>query len=232
MEFKKKIQIAIDGPVASGKSTGAFLLAKKLGILYIYTGAMYRAVAWLAVKNNFDFKNEDAINDLLKKTKLQLKKPSKKNHFCDVIINGADITNQLFNSEISWGSSAVAVLPKIRKYLVKLQQKMAEDQSVVMEGRDIGSVVLPKADLKIFLTADLSVRAKRRFQQMKNGGEKVIYSEVLAELKKRDFQDSERSVDPLHPVDGAWILDTTSLTIGEEVELIIKKLIKNKLISK
>jgi len=223
---KKNLQIAIDGPVAAGKSIGAYLLAKKLDILYVYTGAMYRAVAWLGLKHSLDLKKEEPLVKLLKKSKIDLDKPVKKGQVCRVEVNGRDITNQLFSSRIHWGSSQVAVFPKVRKHLVFLQKKIAENQPVVMEGRDITTVVLPKADLKIYMTADLQVRAERRLQDLLEKGEKATLNEVIKEIRKRDKNDSQRQTDPLRLASDAWVLDTTNLSIKEELEVIIKKLKK------
>lgn len=231
MKLKKKnLQIAIDGPVASGKSTGAFLLAQKLGILYVHTGAMYRAVAWLGIKNRIDLQDEEKLIQILGKTKIELKKPSKKHHFCEVFIDGENVTDELFTSKVSWASSAVAVFPKIRKYLVRLQKEMARNRSVVMEGRDITTIVLPKADLKIYMTADLKVRAKRRLKDHLKAGEKTTLSEVIKEVKKRDYNDFHRKASPLKITPDAWVLDTTNLSIKEEIKVILAKLKEKNLI--
>lgn len=224
MKLKKNLQIAIDGPVAAGKSIGAHSLAQKLKILYVYTGAMYRAVAWTGIKAGLDLEKEKPLVRILKKTKIELAKPTKKGRVCDVLVNSEDVTDQLFSSRVHWGSSQVAIFPRVRKHLVALQQKIAEKQAVVMEGRDITTVVLPKADLKIYMTADLETRGKRRLDQMRNMGEKKSLAEMLKEIKKRDYQDAHRKVDPLKITFDAWVLDTSNLSIDEEVEMIIDKL--------
>lgn len=233
MKLKKKnLQIAIDGPVASGKSIGALKLAQKLDILYVYSGAMYRAVAWLGLKNNLDLKKEEPLAELLKKTKITLKKTRSPNRFCDVYVNSQDITDKLFSARIHWGSSQVAVFPKVRKFLVALQQQIAKNQAVVMEGRDITTVVLPKADLKIYMTADLTIRAKRRLSDLKNRGEDYSLCKVKEMISKRDKNDMNRKISPLCQAKDAWILDTTKLSIDEEVNLIINKLKELNLVEK
>jgi len=225
MRLKKKdLQIAIDGPVGAGKSVGAFNLAKKLNILYVYTGAMYRAVAWLGLKNNLDLKKEKPLVKLTKQSQIKLAKPSQPGRVCDVIVNGQNITDELFLPRIHWGSSQVAVFPKIREHLVSLQQKIARNQAVVMEGRDITTVVLPQADLKIYLTANLKVRAKRRLKDLLKAGEKYSLEQVIKEIKKRDANDMQRKKDPLKIASGVWVLDTSKLTIKQEVAMIINKL--------
>jgi len=225
MKIKKpNLQIAIDGPVGAGKSIGAYEVAKKLNIFYVNTGAMYRAVAWVGLKNGLDLKKEGPLIKLLKRTKIRLKKSSKRNIIYDVFVNGKNMTSQLFSSRVHWGSSQVSIFPKVRKFLVKLQQEIAENQSVIMEGRDIATIVLPNADLKIYMTADLNKRAKRRLKDLSERGEKVSLTAVIKEIKKRDYNDTHRKLDPLKIATNAWVLDTTNLTIKEEISLILKKL--------
>lgn len=222
--LKKNLQIAIDGPAGAGKSIGAFKLAQKLNILYVYTGAMYRAIAWLALEKGIAWTDEKKILALLKKTDIELVKPSKKGRVCDVLVNGQDITPHLFLLSINQGSSVVGLLPKVRRNLVRLQKLMAKKQPVVMEGRDITTVVLPQADLKIFMTADIDIRAQRRLKDHLKRGEEMTLKQVIRETKKRDFQDSHRKADPLKVAPDAWILDTTYLGIKDEVKMIIMKL--------
>ncbi|PIS08727.1 cytidylate kinase [Candidatus Beckwithbacteria bacterium CG10_big_fil_rev_8_21_14_0_10_34_10] len=223
---KKLLHIAIDGPVAAGKSIGASRLAKRLGILYVYTGAMYRAVAYLGLRNGLDLEKEAPLVKLLKKSKIELKKPSQKDRVCDVFLDGHDITRKLFSPRIHWGSSQVGVFSEVRKELVKIQKNISKNHSVVMEGRDITTVVLPQADLKIYMTASLKVRAKRRLKDLKNSGVKTSLADLMKKIEKRDKQDSKRKASPLKIAANAWILDTSKLTILEEVEAIVKKLLK------
>ncbi len=228
--IKKNLQIAIDGPVASGKGTVASILSRKLKILYVNTGAMYRAVAYLARSHGLDYLNESAILSLLKKTTITLKQTNKKNHFCSVFLDGSDISEEILTPEMSQGSSAVAVLPSIRQELVKRQKKITAGQSVVMEGRDIITRVLPEADLKIFMTADIDERARRRYLQLRERGIKENISQVITETKERDYQDTHRKADPLKLTKGALVLDTTKLTIEQAVEQILIKLKERQLI--
>ena len=228
--LKKNLQIAIDGPVAAGKGTVARLLAKKLNLLYLDTGAMYRAVALLGLENDIDLKDEKALLALLKKTRLEIKPPKKNSPFSRVFLNGREVTLKIRTPQVSWGSSVVATLPGIRRYLVSLQQKIARSQAVVMEGRDITTVVLPNADLKIYMTASQKERARRRFLQLKKLGTPQPFSQVLEETKKRDYQDSHRSANPLVVAPDAWVLDTTRLTIPQVVNAILEKLHQLKLI--
>jgi len=231
MKLTKKIQIAIDGPVGAGKSTVAYLLAKKLSILYIDTGAMYRATALLGLQHNLDLKDEQKLTALLKKSTLKLYSPKNNNRFCTVFLNNKDVTKKIRTPRVSWGSSTVAVLPGIRKHLVKLQQQMAQQQSVIMEGRDIATVVLPQADLKIYMTASSKERARRRYQELLSKNVKVSFNSIVKETKKRDRQDSGRETDPLVVAPDAWLLKTTNLTINQVVEKTIQRLKNMKLIT-
>lgn len=227
----KNIQIAIDGPAGAGKSTIALLLSKHLNLTFIDTGSMYRTVAMLAHQNKIKFTDEPKIIALLKNSTISLHPPKADSPYCTVTLNSKDITKKLRSQAISWGSSVVATLPKIRSHLVKLQKQMAKKQSVVMEGRDITSVVLPQADLKIFMTASVESRAKRRHLELVKKGTKQNLSETLSETKKRDQQDSSREVDPLKVVPGAWLLKTTNLTIDQVVDKIVDRLLELKLIT-
>ncbi|NMB56960.1 (d)CMP kinase [Candidatus Beckwithbacteria bacterium] len=225
MKQNNFLQIAIDGPVGAGKSIIANLLSKKLGIVYVYTGAMYRAVAYLGLRNNLSLENnEEKIFTLLQKAEIELTPTDQKDRVCNVLIDGEDVSDELFTPEVSWGSSVVATYPKIRQELVKRQQKIAQGQSVIMEGRDIALRVLPEAQIKIFMTADVKVRAQRRWRDLQKKGYQKTYEEVLNETIDRDYQDSHRETDPLKKVAEAWVLDTTNLTIEEVVDLICQKI--------
>jgi cytidylate kinase len=228
---KKNLQIAIDGPIGTGKSTLAYALSKKLKMVYIYTGVMYRTVAWLALRNNILLDNDQQLLKLIKKQKLELKRPTKKDRSTNVYLSGKDITNNLFTKEVSEATPKVAELRKIREYLVKIQKDLAKNKAVVMDGRDIGSHVLPKADLKIFLDANLKTRVKRRWQQLNKIKKPRSFSQVLSEIKKRDYEDSHRQVDPLKCTPYHWRLDTSKLSLEQEIDMIITKLKAKKLIS-
>jgi cytidylate kinase len=223
----KIIQIAIDGPVAAGKGSVARALAEKLGILYVDTGAMYRAAALLARRAGVKWENETGVAELVNKALFEMYASSgeeRDGRLVTLKVDGEDVSWAIRTEEMSEGSSAVAVHPQVRKELVKIQKEMAEKQSVVMEGRDITTVVLPRATLKVFLTAEADERARRRYKQLLEKGEAVTYEKVLTDLKARDFQDSERKADPLRITQDAWVLNTTGMTIDEVVEKIKGKI--------
>lgn len=231
--MSKYLQIAIDGPVAAGKGTVARMLADQLGLIYVDTGAMYRAAALLAKEAGVSWDDDRGVAELVETAKIVLRQPQgveRDGRLISVIVNGRDVSWKIRDEEISWGSSVVAKLPSVRSVLVKKQKKIAEKNSVVMEGRDITTVVLPNADLKIFLTADLEERARRRYVQLLERGEKASYQKLVSEMKNRDKQDSGRDADPLTVSEEAWVLDTTNMTIAQVVSKIavkIKKIVKS-----
>jgi cytidylate kinase len=216
--------IAIDGPVAAGKGTVSKLVAERLGFLYIDTGAMYRMTALLAIQEGISLEDEAALAKMVQGSKMDMRNPSeaeRDGRLTTVFLNGEDVSWKIRTEEVSAGASKVATYQKVREQLVAQQQQIAEGQNVVMEGRDITYRVLPQAQLKIFLTASDMVRAKRRHLQLQGRGVDSSLDEVYRDLLDRDKQDSERAVDPLQIVDGAWVLDTSDLTIDEIVECII-----------
>lgn len=225
--MSKSFQIAIDGPVAAGKGTASRLLAQKLGFIYVDTGAMYRVAALLALRQGVDLTDEDKVVTLLKNSKLEMKNPSDPDELdgrlITVILDGEDVSWAIRTQECSDGSSKVAALPKLRQVLVQKQQEIADDQDVVMEGRDITFRVLPNADLKIFLTADVQSRAARRHMQYLSKGIDISIEEVIEEIEKRDKSDIQRETDPLQIIPGDWVLDTSHLEIEEVVDLIVDK---------
>ena len=216
----KKFIIAIDGSAATGKSVLAKELARRLNILYIDTGAMYRAAGYYFVTNNIDLTNEN-IEANLDKLNIDLKYNSEGTI---VYLNGEDITSKIRTEEISMAASDVSKNKKIREKLVALQRKMAEGESVVLEGRDITTVVFPNADLKLFLTASIEIRAIRRKRDLAKKGQEVDIEEVRKSLEKRDLQDSTREESPLKQAEDAVVIDTTSLTNDETVDMVIKLL--------
>ncbi len=219
-------QIAIDGPVAAGCSTVAKLVAERLGILYVDTGAMYRVVTLLAIKNGVDFNDETQLIKLVKKSKLELRKPLTKEQdgrLITVLLNGKDVSWQIRTSEISHHVSIVAAQPQLREVLVEKQQQIAATSDVVMEGRDITYKVLPNADLKIYLTASDVVRAKRRQMQQQCQGKDFSFEETHQELLRRDKIDMNRKTDPLKIVKDAVVLDTSDLTIEQVIDFILIK---------
>lgn len=228
---KKNLQIAIDGPIGAGKSTLAFSLSRQLGLIYIYTGAMYRAAAWLALVNKISLTDEEKIISLLKSKKFELRNPSNQERYTDVYIKDKDITQHLFTVPVTQATTQVAKLAGLRQYLVALQQQMVVGKPVVLEGRDIGTVVLPHADLKIFLKANLEKRAFRRWQQLQQIKKPRPLDQVITEINQRDQEDSKRQASPLTPASDAWILDSTNLTNTQTVELVINKLREKGLIT-
>src|SRR5579859_271364 len=222
----KFFQVAIDGPVASGKGTVARLVANRLGMLYVDTGAMYRAVALLAQRHQLLLTDETAILELLSHHRIQLLQPTsdkQDGRLITVLLDDEDISWAIRTEVVSSGSSQVAILPKLREELVRQQQLIAEKQNVVMEGRDITYRVLPNAQLKIFLTASIEKRAERRFLDLQKRGQNISLEAVYNELKERDQRDSQRLADPLQVVKDAWVLDTSDLTIEQAVEHIAKR---------
>jgi len=219
-------QIAIDGPVAAGKGTVARLVAARLHFLYVDTGAMYRATAWLATQKGIGWEQEMELVHLLADHDLQLRSPSPQEQdgrLITVLIDGQDVSWMIRTEEVGKGASIVSQHPQVRQALVQKQQAIASQQDVVMEGRDITFRVLPEAQLKIYMDASPEVRAKRRHQDLLIRGMDVQYESVFKELVERDRRDKERAVDPLHPVDDAWRLDTTPYTIPQVVDIIVAK---------
>ena len=215
----EKYQIAIDGPAGSGKSTVAKLVAKKLGFLYVDTGAMYRAVTLKALQNNVDFNEECKIINLVKNTKITFSINDKGNQA--VLLDDADVSKEIRMPEVTNTVSYIARIMGVRKALVKLQQSLGEENSVVMEGRDIGSVVFPKAFLKIYLTASIEERARRRFEENKIKGINTDLETLKGEIAERDLIDSTRKESPLIKVSDAEEIETDNLSITEVVDKIV-----------
>lgn len=207
--------IAIDGPSASGKSTIAKEIAKKLGFVHIDTGAMYRALAYKCIKKNVDLEDEESCVNLAKNTEIELLENGA------VFLDGYNVTKSIRNDEVSLAASKISQYKEVRHILVKLQQAMASKKGFVMDGRDITSVVLTDAEVKIFQTADVKVRAQRRFQELIDKGLEADYDEVYEDLVKRDNQDLNREESPLIKVNDAIEIDTTYLSIDESVALIM-----------
>ncbi len=216
--------IAIDGPVAAGKGTVSKLVAERLGFLYVDTGAMYRMTALLAIREGVSLDDEEALEAVVKKSKMDMRNPNdeeRDGRLTTVFLNGEDVSWKIRTEEVSAGSSKVATYQKVREQLVAQQQQIAQGKDVVMEGRDITYKVLPDAQLKIYLTATDLVRAKRRHLQLQTRGIDTSLDEVYKELVERDKQDSERAADPLKIVEDAWVLDTSELSIDDIVEYIV-----------
>lgn len=220
----KTYSIAIDGPVASGKGTLAVGLAKQLHILWINTGAMYRALALACQRQKIDTNNQQAVLSVLERCTIDLRKKYKDLGEVLVYLDGNDVTHSLYTDAIDKLVPIVAAIPTVRKEMVRRQQTIAQGNSVVMEGRDIGTVVLPFADVKIYLSASLSERARRRQEQLQNRGTTKDISEVKADIQLRDKLDKEREESPLLRAKDAIVLDTTNLSIEETIEKVVSLL--------
>lgn len=220
----KKINIAIDGYSSCGKSTLAKSLAKALHYIYIDTGAMYRAVALFAL-NNAIFENERLNVDLLIQKLPEIEIGFRLNSETGVretLLNGQNIESEIRDMRVSSKVSFVAEVPEVRKKLVSLQQKMGEHKGVVMDGRDIGTVVFPRAELKIFMTASEEVRTERRYAELKSQGKDVSKEDVRANLHERDYIDTHRATDPLRQAEDALVLDNTYLTMEQQFNLALE----------
>ena len=219
------INVAIDGPAGAGKSTIAKACAKELGFIYVDTGALYRAVALNALRNGV-LNDEKGIVEMLKETTVELKFDETNTQ--RVFLNGKDVSDLIRTPEISMGASNVSKIPQVREFLLELQRSIARENNVIMDGRDIATVVLPNANVKIFLSASAECRAERRYKELIEKGEKVTYEEVLADVNARDYQDSHREIAPLKPTKDSVMADTTSLSLAEGTEL-VKNIIKGEM---
>lgn len=229
--MKQPLQIAIDGPVAAGKGDIAERLAKRLHLIYLYTGAMYRVLALACMRNKIPTTDAPKIVELLNQIQIDfIPQDQNTEHTYKLLLNGQDVTKAIFAQDVAQASSDVSVIPEVRKIMVSKQKILAQGKAVVMEGRDIGLRVLPQSQLKIYLTASIEERTKRRLEQFANKGIKKTYQEVLEDTKKRDEQDMTRSADPLQRLPDAWELDTTSMTQEVVIEKIIQELQKRQLI--
>jgi len=212
--------IAIDGPAGSGKSTTAKLVAKALRIGFLDTGAMYRAIALKAIEQQVDFEHPPALIQLARQSEIRLVYEHDENR---VYWGTEDITRQIRQPEVSVKVPIVAAIPEIRQHLVTMQRKLAQNQSLVAEGRDIGTVVFPHADLKIFMVASIEARAQRRYLEMLGRNTPQSLAEIEESIRTRDRQDSERETSPLKKASDAIELDTSNLTIEEQVKFIVNQ---------
>ncbi|HBI51663.1 MAG TPA: (d)CMP kinase [Ruminococcaceae bacterium] len=211
------INVAIDGPVGAGKSSVARECAKRLGIIYVDTGALYRSCALFCIRNGVEIspENEQAVSGLLNsKLDLSIKLEDGTQR---VIVNGEDVSDEIRTLEISKAASAVSALPSVRAFLLGMQRDIASKNSVIMDGRDIGTVILPNADIKIFITAKPEIRAKRRYDELVAKGSDVTLGEVLVEVNRRDFNDMNRKEAPLKQAPDAILLDTSDLDFEQTV---------------
>ena len=221
--MNKTIQIAIDGPAGAGKSTVAKALASDLSLLYLDTGAMYRAMGYYAIKKGADVGDSKQVIPLLDDLKMEIKYISGLQH---VFVMGEDVTGYIRDHNISMAASTISKIPEVRKKLVELQREIASKQDCVLDGRDIGSYVLPDATYKFFVTASPEERAKRRHLELTEKGVKIDYKDVLKDIVDRDHQDTTRAFAPLIKTEDAYFIDTTNLSIEDvisSIKLIIKK---------
>ena len=217
--------IAIDGPAGAGKSTVARLVADKLGYLYIDTGAMYRTVGLYVIRKGLDTTKPEHVNSVLDEINLDVKLSNEGQR---IFLNGEDVTNLIRTPEISMAASNVSAVPEVREKMVFMQRKLAESKSVIMDGRDIGTVVLPNATTKIFLNASIDVRTDRRYKELIRKGQNVTFDEVKADIIKRDNNDMSRATSPLKKADDAVEVDTTGKSLDEVVGEIIEIVNKSK----
>ncbi len=218
--------IAIDGPSGAGKSTLAKMIAEKMGALYVDTGAIYRTVGVYAKKNNVEPTDAPAVISLLDTIQIEMRHGE--DGLQRMYLNGEDVTTQIRQHEISAYASAVSAIPEVRAFLLDMQRSFAREFNVVMDGRDIGTVVLPDAKVKIFLTADPEDRARRRYLELVQRGQQAEYDTVLKDLIQRDYNDSHRASAPLKPADDSILLNTTGFTLEQSFELLFNT-VKEKL---
>lgn len=217
---EKHYAVAVDGPSGAGKSTLAKAIARELRIMYVDTGAIYRVIGLAAFRKGVEPKDVAAVTAMLPELEIGMK------HGDDglqrMYLNGEDVTGDIRLPEISMYASAVSALPPVRAFLLEMQRKLAREQSVIMDGRDIGTVVLPDAEVKIFLTASPEIRAKRRFLELEQRGTPKPCDEVLAELRERDYNDSHRDIAPLAQAEDAALVDTSDLDFEQSKQLLLK----------
>lgn len=215
----KKFALAIDGPSGAGKSSIAKALAKQLGIVYVDTGAIYRTVGLYVYRQGIDSKDASNIISILKDISVKIAYVDNAQH---IYLNGEDVSDKIRTEIISKYASDVSAIPEVRTFLLSLQRDMAKENSVVMDGRDIGTVVLPNAEIKVFLTASAEVRAQRRYKELIEKGENVTFESVLESINQRDKNDSSRATAPLKAAEDAIILDNSLLTAQETLDQFIE----------
>lgn len=221
----QKVSIAIDGPSGAGKSTLAKMMAEEMGFIYVDTGAMYRAIGLYMLQHGISLEDKEGIVAALDDISIDIK-------YNDgvqcIFLNNMDVSGLIRTEEVSKSASLVSALPAVRQFLLGLQRSLAEKNNVIMDGRDIGTVILPDAPIKIFLTAGDTDRAHRRFKELSEKGQSVVYESVLENIRKRDMNDSQRAVAPLRPAPDAIILDTTGIGLTESARM-LKEIIMEKM---
>ncbi|MEG0897343.1 MAG: (d)CMP kinase [Ruthenibacterium sp.] len=217
------IAIAIDGPSGAGKSTLARRLAEKLHYIYVDTGAMYRTIGLFALQQGIDLKNETAVTALLPRIKLDLRYVDGAQH---MFLNDVDVSGEIRTEQVSMSASIVSAYPAVRAFLLETQRNFTKTSNILMDGRDIGTVVLPHADVKIFLTATPEERARRRYLELLEKGEKAEYDTVLADVKQRDYNDTHRAIAPLKAAEDAVIVDTTEVDFEGAFALLLSAIEK------
>ena len=213
MMSKKIYSVAVDGPSGAGKSTLSKAVAGELGILYVDTGAIYRTIGYYVFEKGIDPKDAPAVNAILPELDIQMRYGD--DGLQRMYLNGQDVTTQIRLPQISMYASAVSAIPEVREFLLEMQRELARRSSVIMDGRDIGTVVLPDADVKIFLTAEAEVRAQRRAKELAERGTPTPFEEVLRDIQQRDCNDSHRAAAPLRQAEDAVLVDTSNLTFAE-----------------
>ncbi len=217
------VSVAIDGPAGAGKSTLARRLAAELGYIYVDTGAMFRTIGLYALRAGKDPKDNEAVNALLPEISLKFAFIEGEQH---IYLNGEDVSTAIRTEEVGMAASAVGANPEVRAFLLGMQRDMAKTQDVLMDGRDIGTVVLPDATVKIFLTASPEARATRRWKEYQQKGVEVSYEEVLDDVRQRDYQDTHRAAAPLRQADDAQLLDTSEMNFEQSLEAMKKMIVE------
>lgn len=222
----KKIIIAIDGTSSTGKSSIAKKLAAALGYTYIDTGAMYRAITLQALRNHVfgesDQVDEEKLREIMGNTTIAFLRDKKTGNAC-TFLNGENVEKEIRNMEVSSHVSPIAAIPFVREELVAQQQAMGRNGGIVMDGRDIGTVVFPQAEMKIFMTATPEIRAQRRFKELQEKGMPAAYEDILKNVQERDYLDTHRTISPLRPADDAFILDNSHLSFEEEMDILLEE---------
>jgi len=218
---KKNAVIAIDGPAAAGKTSIAKIVSRKLGYNYLDTGAMYRALSWKACREKIDLRNKKDLIEMVENTRIELKN---KSGMARVYLDGKDVSNKVRSKRLVEGASILGTIPEVREKLVKVQRKLGSSGRIVMEGRDIATVVFPKADYKFYLNASIKQRALRRYRELRAKGEQVELTELEKAIRSRDRRDRTRGVAPLKIAPDAMIIDSTDMSKKEVADFILTKI--------